>query len=139
MRLLLMLDETGKRCQPARGGIRTRGHAVVGKAVPRGQRQNRNVWGDEPKDLLEIGNTVSVRHDIGNGCSAARHICQEKRLHSGRHISNGQRRIGRCHQLHINPGDHKSGFRCLGCDRIEVRAIRGDFHEERRLEFFRDR
>ncbi len=69
MRLLAVSNQGAERCKPARRRVGARRHPVVGKTIPARKREHRNVGGDEAQDLLQIGDALAVRKNVGDGRS----------------------------------------------------------------------
>ncbi len=106
MRLLGIGDQARKSGQSPGGDIGTGRDAVIGKAVPAGQSQDRNFRRHEGEHLLDIGHALAVGHDIGDRLPRPRQLSQDQRLHARRHIADDQRRCGRCNLLGVEAGNH---------------------------------
>ena len=106
MRLPGVRDQARECSKSPRGDIRARRDAVIGKAVPGRQRQDRNVGGDEAQHLFEVGHPLAVGDHIGDRLAGARELGEQQRFHAGRHIADGQRAGGRRNLLRIETCNH---------------------------------
>ena len=108
MRLLGMRDQAAQRCQAPGRGIGTRRHPVIGKAVPARQRQDGNIGGCKTQHLLDIGDPLAVRENIGNGTVDAGKFGKNQRLDAGRNGADGQLAGGARDFLGIETGNHQA-------------------------------